>query len=118
MHRVLSAPLSSSSAFYCHVAGAGVRVRQPLRAHGLTVLAGLGSSCDNPLMTTTVDQMHRAVIPFKPGDVLEIEQQSPDVVVLKRTKQAPSVSPKLVRRNRRLVFVGEATTTEEVNRLL
>ncbi|HUD49059.1 MAG TPA: hypothetical protein VMR33_19675 [Candidatus Baltobacteraceae bacterium] len=69
-------------------------------------------------MTTTVDQKHRAVTPFKPGDVLEIEQPSPDVVVLKRTKQAASVRPKLVRRNRRLVFVGEAITTEEVNGLL
>jgi len=69
-------------------------------------------------MTTTVDHMHRAVTPFKPGDVLEIEQKSPDVVVLKRTKQAASTRPKLVRRNRRLVFVGEATTTDEVNKLL
>ena len=84
-----------------------------------TLLAGLGSSCDNPLMTTAVDQKRRAVTPFKRGDVLEIEQQCPEVVVLKRTKQAGSARPKLVRRkNRRLVFVGEATTTEEANRLL
>ena len=69
-------------------------------------------------MTTTVDQKHRAVTPFKPGDVLEIEQQGPDVLVLKRTKQAASTRPKLVRRNRRLVFVGEAATTDEVTRLL
>jgi hypothetical protein len=69
-------------------------------------------------MTTTVDQKHRAVTPFKPGDVLEIEQQGPDVVVLKRTKQTASVKPKLVRRNQRLVFVGEAITTGEVHRLL
>jgi hypothetical protein len=69
-------------------------------------------------MRTTVDQKRRAVTPFKPGDVLEIEQQSPDVVVLKRTKRAASARPKLVRRNRRLVFVGEAITTGEVNRLL
>jgi hypothetical protein len=96
----------------------GFRVRQPLRAYGSTVLAGRGSSCDNPLMTTTVDQKHRAVTPFKPGDVLEIEHQSPDVVVLKRTKQAASARPKLVRRNRRLVFVGEAIRTEEVHKLL
>lgn len=82
------------------------------------MLAGLGSLCDNPLMTTTVDQKHRAVTPFKPGDVLEIEQPSPDVVVLKRMKQAASAKPKLVRRGGRLVFVGKATTTEEVNRLL
>ena len=56
--------------------------------------------------------------PFKPGDVLEIEQQSPDVVVLKRTKQAEGARPKLTRRNGRLVFVGEPITTEEVKRLL
>jgi bifunctional DNA-binding transcriptional regulator/antitoxin component of YhaV-PrlF toxin-antitoxin module len=82
------------------------------------MLARPGPSWDNSWMTTTVDQKHRAVTPFKPGDVLEIEQQSPDVVVLKRTKQAASARPKLVRRNRRLVFVGEAITTEEVHRLL
>jgi hypothetical protein len=89
-----------------------------IRAHGRTVLARLGLSWDNPLMTTTVDQKHRAVTPFKPGDVLEIEQQGPDVLVLKRTKQAAGTRPRLVRRNRRLVFVGDATTTDEVNRLL
>jgi len=69
-------------------------------------------------MTTTVDQKHRAVIPFKPGDVLEIEQQSADVVVLKRTKPAKSARPKLVRREGRRVFVGEPITTEEVKGLL
>src|ERR1700722_11570074 len=84
----------------------------------ITGLAVVGSSCDSLSMTTTVDQKHRAVTPFKPGDVLEIEQQSPDVVILKRTKQAASARPKLVRRNRRLIFVGEATTTDEVKRIL
>jgi hypothetical protein len=69
-------------------------------------------------MTTTVDQEHRAVIPFQPGDVLEVEQPSPDVVVLKRTKQAVSTRTRLVQRDGRLVFVGEETTTEEVKRLL
>ncbi len=69
-------------------------------------------------MTTTVDQKHRAVAPFEPGDVLEIEQQSPDVVILKRTGQRQGSSPKLVRRNDRLVFVGEPITTAEVKRLL
>ena len=57
------------------------------------------------------------MIPFKPGDVLEIEQQSADVVVLKRTKPAKSARPKLVRREGRLVFVGEPITTEEVKGL-
>jgi len=69
-------------------------------------------------MTTTVDQKHRAVIPFKPGDVLEIEQQSPDVVILKRTKRVKSAKTKLVRRKGRLVFVGEPITSQEVKRLL
>ena len=69
-------------------------------------------------MTTTVDQKHRAVTPFQPGDVLEVEQQSPDVVVLKRTKQAESTKAKLIRRNGRLVFVGEPITTEEVKEVL
>ena len=69
-------------------------------------------------MTTTVDQKRRAVTPFRPGDVLEIEQQSPDVVLLKRMKQAKRVRAKLVRRKGRMVFVGESITTEEVKRLL
>jgi bifunctional DNA-binding transcriptional regulator/antitoxin component of YhaV-PrlF toxin-antitoxin module len=88
------------------------------RQHWPINLAGLGLSWDNSLMTIKVDQKRRAVTPIKLGDVLEIEQQSPDVVVLKRTKKAASARSKLVRRNRRLVFVGEATTTDEVNRLL
>ena len=69
-------------------------------------------------MRTTVDQEHRAVIPFQPGDVLEIEQQSPDVVVLKRTRQAKRPRAKLVRRKGRLVFVGDPITTEEAKTLL
>jgi len=69
-------------------------------------------------MTTTVDQKHRAVIPFKPGDVLEIEQQSPDVVVLKRRNKGNCTKARLVRRKGRLVFVGEPITTDEVKRLL
>ena len=69
-------------------------------------------------MTTTVDQKHRAVIPFKPGDVLEVEQPSPDIVVLKRTKEGESAKAKLVRRKGRLVFVGARITTEEVKSLL
>jgi len=81
-------------------------------------LVGTLQSWHNPSMTTTVDQKHRAVIPFDPGDVLEIQQQSPDVVVLKRTKQAESARANLVRRNGRLVFVGEPVTTEEVKGLL
>jgi len=69
-------------------------------------------------MVTTVDQKRRALTPFKPGDVLEIEQQSPDVVVLKRPSQAANARPKLARRNRRLVFIGEAMTTDDVKRFI
>jgi len=76
------------------------------------------ASWDNLRMTTTVDQKHRTVTPFQPGDVLEIEQQSPDIVVLKRTKQAQVAKANLVRRNGRLVFVGEPITTEQVKSLL
>jgi hypothetical protein len=49
---------------------------------------------------------------------MEIEQQSPDVVVLKRRKPGTSARPKLVRRKGGLVFVGKPITTKEVNRLL
>jgi len=69
-------------------------------------------------MTTTVDQKRRAVTPFKPGDVLEIEQQSPDIVVLKRTKRVKAAKAKLARRKGRLVFVGEPITTTDVKSLL
>jgi bifunctional DNA-binding transcriptional regulator/antitoxin component of YhaV-PrlF toxin-antitoxin module len=69
-------------------------------------------------VTTTVDQKGRVPIPFKPGDVLEVEQQSPDIVVLKRTKQAKNAPAKLVRRKGRLLFVGESITTDDVKTLL
>ena len=69
-------------------------------------------------MTTTVDRRHRAVIPFKPGDVLKIEKQSPDIVVLKRMKSVERPRPRLVKRRGRLVFVGDRITTQGVKSLL
>ena len=69
-------------------------------------------------MITTVDGKHRAVTPFEPGDVVEVEQQSVDVVVLKRTKHAQTARVKLERRSGRLVFVGEPITTGDVKKLL
>lgn len=69
-------------------------------------------------MITTVDGKHRAVTPFQPGDVVEVEQQSADVVVLKRMKHAQSAEARLERRNGRLVFVGEPITADDVKRLL
>jgi hypothetical protein len=46
-------------------------------------------------MMPPFDEEQRAVIPFKPGDFLEIKQPSSDVVVLNRTKPAESAWPKL-----------------------
>jgi bifunctional DNA-binding transcriptional regulator/antitoxin component of YhaV-PrlF toxin-antitoxin module len=82
------------------------------------MLVGTREAWDTLCMTITVDEKHRAVTPFKPGDVLEIEQKSADVVVLKRTKQATSSSARLVRRNGRLVFAGQPLTTTDVKGLL
>ena len=96
----------------CQTCGGGKLPGPSQRLVGNTV------SWDTPFMRTTVDQEHRAVIPFQPGDVLEIEQPSPDVVVLKRTKHAENSKASLVRQDGRLVFVGEPITTEEVKRLL
>lgn len=81
-------------------------------------LVGTLSSWDTPFVTTTVDQKGRVLIPFKPGDVLEIEKQSPDIVILKRTKQAKGAPANLVRRKGRLLFVGEPITTSEVKKML
>ena len=88
-----------------------------LRALSRT-LVELARPWNSLFMTTTVDKKQRAVTPFKPGDVLEVEQQSPDVVVLKRTKQVDTPKAKLERRNGRLVFVGEPITTDDVKGLL
>jgi hypothetical protein len=81
-------------------------------------LVGLAWPWNNLPMTTTVDREHRAVTPFQPGDVIEVEQQSPDIVMLKRTKHAQIAQPRLERKNGRLIFVGEALATDDVKRLL
>jgi hypothetical protein len=67
-------------------------------------------------VTTTLDSKVRAVIKtktFKPGDVLQIEEQGSDVVVLKRMRPAEMPKPKLVRRKGHLVFVGGAKITSD-----
>ena len=69
-------------------------------------------------MRTTVDQERRAVIPFQPGDVLEVEQPNADVVLLKRTSPAENAKAKLVEQEGHLVFIAEPLTTEEVKGLL
>ena len=70
-------------------------------------------------MTTTVDQQRRAVLPFRPGDVLAIEKQSPDVVVLKRMKPARHPRPKLVRIDGELFSSGgEPLRNEDVRRMI
>jgi len=72
------------------------------------------ASCGTiPAMTTTVDQRRRAVLPFKPGDVLEIEKQSPGIIVLKRTKAANLPKPRLVRINGELFSAGGGTLSNE-----
>ena len=70
-------------------------------------------------MTTTVDQRRRAVLPFKPGDVLMIEKQAPDIVVLRRLKPAAPPRPKLVRIRGELFSAGgESLTNEDVRRMI
>jgi hypothetical protein len=71
------------------------------------------------MMTTTVDQRRRAVLPFKPGGVLAIEKQSPDVVVLKRMKPAQLPRPKLVRIDGEFFSSGgETLRNEEARRII
>ena len=79
---------------------------------------GAPAAWHNLPMTTTVDERHRAVIPFKPGDVLEVEKQSPDIVALKRMKSTERPKARLVKRKGRLVFIGEPITTQDVRSLL
>jgi hypothetical protein len=70
-------------------------------------------------MTTKVDQCGRAVLPFKPGDVLEVEKQSADVVLLRRRKPAEQLKPKLVRIKGELFSKGGGPlTSEEVRRII
>ena len=71
------------------------------------------------MMTTTVDQQRKAVLPFKPGDVLSIEKQGADVIVLKRLRPALSSKPKLVRIKGELFSSGgEALSNDDVRRIL
>jgi hypothetical protein len=70
-------------------------------------------------MTTTVDQRRRAVLPFKPGDVLAIEKQSPDVIVLKRMRPSELPKPRLVRIKGELFSAGGGSlSNDEVRRLI
>jgi hypothetical protein len=69
-------------------------------------------------MKTTVDESRRAILPFEPGDVLDIQRNGPDTVVLKRVNAATQV-PRLVVENGELIGVGGTpVTTEEVQRLI
>ena len=71
-------------------------------------------------MTTTIDQRHRAVIKnFAPGDVVQVEPQSDDVVILRRIKPAPSPKPRLVRINGELFSAGgRPVTSEDVREII
>jgi hypothetical protein len=67
-------------------------------------------------VTTTLDSKLRAVIKtktFRPGDVLQIEEQSTDVVVLKRMRPAAGPKARLVKKNGELFVVGGPKVTEE-----
>jgi hypothetical protein len=56
---------------------------------------------------------------FKLGDVVQIEEQGPDMVVLKRMKPADTPNPKLVRIKGELFSKGGGSlTNDEVRRLI
>jgi hypothetical protein len=72
-----------------------------------------------PAMTTTVDQRRRAVLPFKPGDVLQVEQQTPDTVVLRRMKAVTGPKPRVVLIDGELFSKGGGRlSSEEVRRMI
>ena len=65
-------------------------------------------------MTTTVDSRHRAVLKkFKPGDILDIRDQGPDIVVLRRMKPVQPAKARLVRRKGELVAAGGPKLTHD-----
>lgn len=69
-------------------------------------------------MKATVDQSRRVVLPFEPGDVLDMERTGPDVVILKRLSPAPQ-TPQLVIENGELVGVGgQRVTSVDVRRMI
>lgn len=68
-------------------------------------------------MKTTVDNSRHVVLPFEPGDVLDIKCTGPDVLIVKRL--ASAAQPQLVMENGELVGVGGLpVTTEEVAQLV
>ena len=72
-------------------------------------------------MRATLDDKRRAVLPpqFSPGDVVDIEPQGPDVLIVRRMKQAPLPKARLVRRPGGLVAVGGKTIdSDEVKRMI
>lgn len=73
-------------------------------------------------MTATLDSKLRVTVKtktFKAGDVAEIEEQGPDVVVLKRMRPAQPSKPKVVRVKGELFSEGGGRlTNEEVRRLI
>lgn len=69
-------------------------------------------------MKITVDESRRVVLPFEPGDVLDIERTGPDVLILKRVNPRQQ-SPRLVIEHGELVGVGgQSVTTEDVRRMI
>jgi hypothetical protein len=73
-------------------------------------------------VTATLDSKLRVTVKtktFKAGDVVQVEEQGPDIVVLKRMKPAVLPKPKLVRIKGELFSKGGGRlTNEEVRRLI
>jgi hypothetical protein len=70
-------------------------------------------------MKTTVDESRRVLLPFEPGDVLDLERSGPDVVILKRVNQQQQGSHQLVVLNGELIGIGGPhVTTEDVRRMI
>lgn len=69
-------------------------------------------------MKTTVDESRRVVLPFQPGDVLDMERNGPDTIILKRVNVAAEL-PRLVLENGELVGIGGTqVTTDDVRRMI
>jgi hypothetical protein len=71
-------------------------------------------------MRATVDAKRRAVLPpeFAPGDLLDMQLQSHDVLLVRKMKPAPMPKPKIVRRGGKLVATGGKPITNELVRRL
>lgn len=74
------------------------------------------------LLTRTLDSKRRVIIPepFSPGDVVDMELRSDDLLVVRRLKPAVPPPPRLKKKKGvGLVFTGgKAISDDDVKRLL